>query len=128
LRFTADASGQVTGMEIEHRYGDSEKAVRTAEPLPVEKKAVAVAPALLAGLVGTYALTPAFEIAVTQEGDRLFLQATGQPRLDLLAQSSDEFSVKGVDAAISFHRGPDGRATELVLHQGGADQTAKRVR
>jgi hypothetical protein len=128
LRFTRDASGQVTGITMDHRMGGTESAARTAEPLPTEKKSVAVAPALLDGLTGTFALSPTFEIAITREGDRLFAQATGQRRLDLLAQSPEEFSVKGVDAAISFHRGPDGKATELVLHQGGRDQTAPRVK
>jgi len=128
VHFTTDASGKVAGLVIEHRNGGTETAPRTTEPLPAEKQAVAVAPALLDGLVGTYALTPQFEIAITREGDHLALQATGQGRLDLFAQSPEEFFLQEVDAAISFHRGPDGKATELVLHQGGRDQTGKRVR
>jgi D-alanyl-D-alanine-carboxypeptidase/D-alanyl-D-alanine-endopeptidase len=36
--------------------------------------------------------------------------------------------LKVVDAQLDFERGPDGKATGLVLHQGGRDMPGKRVR
>jgi CubicO group peptidase (beta-lactamase class C family) len=119
--------GKVTGMTMES-HGDSTDAVRTNDPLPAEKKSVAVAPALLAGLVGDYRLGSDFDIVVTREGEHLYAQATGQPRHELFATSPEEFFLKEVDAALTFHRGPDGKATEVVLHQGGRDFPGKRVK
>jgi D-alanyl-D-alanine-carboxypeptidase/D-alanyl-D-alanine-endopeptidase len=78
--------------------------------------------AVLERYVGEYELTPAFKIAVTREGVRLFVQATGQPRFEIFAQSESEFFLKVVDAQIAFLK--DG----LVLHQGGMDQKAKKVK
>jgi len=118
--------GKVTGMTMES-HGDSTDAVRTNDPLPAEKVAVAVAPALLEGLVGDYRLASDFDIVVTREGEHLYGQATGQPRHELFATSPEEFFLKEVDAVLTFHRGPDGKATEVVLHQGGKDFAGKRV-
>jgi hypothetical protein len=67
-------------------------------------------------------MTPAFKITVTREGSRLFVQATGQPRFEIFAESESEFFLKAVDAQITFQK--DG----LILHQGGADQKAKKVK
>ncbi len=119
--------GKVTGMTMES-HGDSTDAVRTNDPLPAEKKSVAVAPALLEGLVGDYRLASDFDIVVTREGEHLYSQATGQSRHELFATSPEEFFLKEVDAALTFHRGPDGKATEVVLHQGGRDFPGGRVK
>lgn len=63
--------------------------------------------------MGTYQLAPAFHIVVTREASRLFIQATGQPRFPLFAESDSTFFLTVVDAQISFTR--DG----MVLHQNG---------
>jgi len=83
---------------------------------------VPVDAAVLERYVGEYEMTPAFKITVTREGPRLFLQATGQPRFEIFAQSESEFFLKVVDAQITFLK--DG----LILHQGGMDQKAKKVK
>jgi hypothetical protein len=90
-------------------------------------KETAVAPEILDRYVGTYQLAPTFVIAVTREGGRLFIQATGQSRLEAFASSEREFFLKAVNAQITFEVGDDGRATALVLHQNGANQRANRA-
>lgn len=92
-----------------------------------ERKAVAVDPKILEGYVGRYQLTPTFIIAITREDDRLYEQATAQPKIQIFAESEKEFFLKVVDAQITFKTDPQGRATELTLHQGGMDQRALRV-
>lgn len=87
-----------------------------------EQKEVPVDAAVLERYVGEYEMTPAFKITVTREGSRLFVQATGQPRLEIFAESESEFFLKAVDAQITFQK--DG----LILHQGGMDQKAKKVK
>jgi len=77
--------------------------------------------------VGRYELSPEFAIVVTREGDRLFGQATGQPRFELFAESGGEFFLKVVDAQITFQSDDQGRVTGLILHQNGADVPGKRV-
>ena len=78
-------------------------------------------------LVGTYEITPTFQIRVSREGDRLFAQATRQERYEVFPESERDFFYTVVDAVLTFDGdGPTG-ATQLVLHQNGADRVARRV-
>ena len=78
--------------------------------------------------MGEYELTPNFKIVVTREEGRLFVQATAQPRLEVFARAETEFFLKVVDARITFVKDDSGKVTGLVLHQGGMDQKARKVR
>ena len=94
---------------------------------PREHKQVNVDPKLFDRYAGKYALTPAFALTVTREGDHLFVQATGQPKFEIFPEGERDFFLKVVDAQITFITDAAGKATELVLHQGGFDQHAKRT-
>ncbi|MGB9459013.1 MAG: serine hydrolase [Bryobacteraceae bacterium] len=91
-----------------------------------ERKAIAVDPRILESYVGRYQLAPTFVIAITREDDRLYEQATGQPKVQIFAESEKEFFLKVVDAQITFKTDAQGRTTELILHQNGMDQRAPR--
>jgi D-alanyl-D-alanine-carboxypeptidase/D-alanyl-D-alanine-endopeptidase len=102
----------------------------TAMPLlPAEKvrQERTLEPTILERYVGRYAMGPAFVLTVTREANRLFVQATGQGRLELFAEGERDFFAKAVDAEITFELAGDGRATKLILHQGGLSQTARRL-
>jgi CubicO group peptidase (beta-lactamase class C family) len=94
---------------------------------PKARRETAVDPAVLKTYVGEYQLAPAFSITVTREGGSLFLQATGQSRLPLYAESETEFFLKAVDAQITFVK-EDGRVTKLILHQNGRDAPGRKVK
>jgi len=66
-------------------------------------------------------------VTVTREGNRLFVQATSQPKFEVFPEGERDFFLKVVDAQIAFEIDGQGRAAALILHQGGADQRAKRV-
>jgi hypothetical protein len=72
-------------------------------------------------------LAPNFTITITRAGDHLFEQATNQPKFEIFPESDKGYFLKAVEAQITFVTDAQGRATELILHQGGADQHAKRV-
>lgn len=84
-------------------------------------------PTTLETYVGRYELTPAFVITITREAAALFLQATGQPRFPVFAESSDRFFLKVVDAQITFTKDGSGKVNALILHQNSRDQTARRL-
>jgi hypothetical protein len=96
-------------------------------PPPKEHKEVAVDSKLFDGYIGEYQLAPDFILTITRQGDRLFLQATGQPRFQIFPEGDRDFFLKAVDAQITFVTDSQGRATELILHQGG-DNHAKRIK
>ncbi len=49
---------------------------------------------ILETYVGTYALSPAFNIEVTRSGKQLFTQATNQSKVEIFAKSNTEFYLK----------------------------------
>lgn len=106
---------------------------RPLEPLGFALQAgrvppVSAAPAAAADsakeFLGNYPLAPSFVMAVTAEGEQLFLQATNQPRLRLNRLAADRYGVQGVDAEVSFERDGAGKIAALILHQNGMNQRA----
>jgi len=96
-------------------------------PAPTLRKEVAVDAKLLQRYVGRYELAPNFILNITREENRLFIQATGQPRFELFPSGSNEFFLKAVDAQLTFDLPAEGPATSVTLHQNGASQPAKRI-
>ncbi|WDZ76663.1 serine hydrolase [Ensifer adhaerens] len=95
-------------------------------PAATQRVAIAVDPASYDAYLGTYRLEPGFELTILREGDRLFAQATGQDRLEIVPEAEHRFFTKLIDAQISFTlKGT--RAESLTLHQGGRDMPAPRV-
>jgi hypothetical protein len=93
-----------------------------------EPEVVEVARDILESFVGVYQMTPEFLLTVTLEQDGLHVQATGQPKLPIFAESETRFFLRAVDAQLTFVRDDAGAVTALILHQGGRDQRAERVR
>ncbi len=87
-------------------------------PLPIRVPA-RVDPSILEQYVGNYELYPNFVLAVTRTGDRLWVQATGQPRLGIYPETETTFFYRAVDARITFVRNPEGKVDKLILHQHG---------
>jgi CubicO group peptidase (beta-lactamase class C family) len=128
ITFVTNGQGQATEL-ILHQGGRDQHAPRVegAAVEPKEHKQVQVDPRIFDGYVGKYQLAPNFYITITREGDRLFEQATNQPKFEIFPESDKDYFLKAVDAQITFATDASGRATELVLHQGGADQHGNRM-
>ena len=128
ITFVTDGDGKATAL-ILHQNGDN-RAERVKGPLPDaarEHKEAHVNPKIFDGYVGSYQLVPGFVITITREGDHLFEQATNQPKFEIFPESDKTYFLKVVDAQITFVTDTAGRASELILHQGGMDQHAKRI-
>lgn len=95
--------------------------------LPRVRTEVSVNPELFDAYVGKYELHPGFVLSVTRVGNKLITQATGQPQLQVFPESEAKFFLKPVDAQITFVKDPNGRVNEIILHQGGRDQRAKKI-
>lgn len=95
-------------------------------PAPVKRTEIPVDSAVLATYVGVYDLAPTFSITVTRQGAALYIQATGQPKFQVFAESPTEFFLKEVDAQISFEKDASGKVTRLILHQNGANVPGAR--
>lgn len=95
---------------------------------PKERKEVKVNPKIYDAYVGQYELEPNLIITITKEKDRLFALATGQPKVEIFPESETKFFLKVVDAQITFVKNEKGEVTQLILHQGGKDQPAKKIK
>ena len=72
-------------------------------------------------LEGRYEMdaAPGFIMEFTREEDKLFAQATGQPRFEIFPSSDSTFYLTVVEASMTFHRNEDGEADAVTLHQSG---------
>ena len=131
--FEPDVNGKASGLVLHQGGRDlpakriSEAPAPAAPPAPAAHQEVSIDPKLFDRYVGRYALSPAFILTITREGDHLFAQATNQPKFELFAESSKAFFLKVVDAQISFDTDAEGKALGLTLHQAGAHLPAKRL-
>ncbi len=128
LVFAKDGEGRITGARIESRIGPAQVLEKTDRPFPAPRKEAAVDPKLYDLYAGDYELAPNFIITILRRGGKLISQATGQPEVELFPESDTRFFLKVVDAQVDFVRDESGRVTGLVLHQGGMDMTARKIK
>lgn len=88
---------------------------------------IALDHAALARLVGTYEYTAGANDVVTLEGDRLFVQSTGEAKRELFAESHDTFFARGQPWRLVFRTGADGKVDGVAFRQGGQEYAARRV-
>jgi D-alanyl-D-alanine-carboxypeptidase/D-alanyl-D-alanine-endopeptidase len=97
-----------------------------AEP-PTEHKEVSVDTKVFDKYTGSYQMGPNAIMTISREGDQLFTQLTGQPKLPLFPEGERRFFLKVVDAQVTFDTDSQGNTTQAILHQGGRDMVAKRI-
>lgn len=96
--------------------------------LPSEKTVIEVPEKTLLEYVGEYALTPNFILTATVENGKLFVQATNQSKFEVFCEKPDFFFLKVVEAQLEFKRDATGKVDQVILHQGGKDQPAKKTK
>ena len=90
------------------------------------RKEIAVDPRLFERYLGTYQLMH-FSIEIVREDDRLIAQIDGR-KTALSPESVRDYVLGNSESEITFVTEGNGRATELILHQGGADVHLSRVK
>jgi hypothetical protein len=130
ITFVTNRQGRATEL-ILHQGGLDQHALRVEGAAgalaPKQHKEVRVDPKAFDGYVGSFQLAPNFLITISREGDHLFAQETGRQKFEVFPDGERDYFLKAVDAQITFVTDAQRRATELVLHQGGHDQRAKRI-
>jgi CubicO group peptidase (beta-lactamase class C family) len=98
------------------------------ELMPVERKAIKIDPAIFDAYVGEYQLASTFVITISREGDKFMAQATGQPKVEIFAETERKFFLTVVDAQLEFVKGADGKVTHMVFRQEGGVLEAKKIK
>ena len=82
----------------------------------------------LARYSGAYQMPSGANMLVTVENNQVSAKLGNQPPLPIFPESKTMFFAKAVNAKIEFAKDDaQGRPTELILHQGGRDQVARRL-
>mgnify|MGYP001795529126 CR=1 FL=1 len=98
-------------------------AILQGEPyeLPSQAEAIALEPAVLARYVGTYQVTPEFQISITVEADHL------QPAIPIYAVSETEFFARVIEFRLVFNIASDGTVESATLFQNAQELPAPKV-
>jgi len=118
--FIKGADNQISELIFQHR-GQKKSGKRVQG-----KNMVAVDLAVYDDYVGRYEVTPKFSLTVTRENDRLFAQGSYQPAFELIPEGKDVFSIKTVNARISFRRNQDNRVMQIVVTTASGEEIGNR--
>ena len=100
--------------------------VAAQETQPASDSGVFVSEGTLDAYVGTYVISPGFEVRVWREGEQLMLQATGQAAWPLQGISETVFRVQALDVKVTFGENAAGEVDQLVLLMNGHETKAIR--
>ena len=129
LRVKGDIKGSVKNYQksLELDPGNQNAVIMLSE-MGVETKVESFDESQLATFVGTYQVMPSFKIIITREGDRLFGQATGQPKLELYQKAENRFHSPVANAEILFNKDTEDSAIKsLTLIIGETEQEASKI-
>jgi uncharacterized protein len=96
------------------------------ESKPTEIK---IDPAKFDDFVGQYTFTenPDLVLSFSRAGEKFYVQATNQGRIEIFPASDTKFFLKVLDADATFIRDAQGRVTSLRWRQNGRQSTAKKT-
>ncbi len=121
VTFVRDGNGKV--VKAVHRQGG-----QTIDAARFELPAVVkVDPQRYDAYVGKYDYGQGRVMTITREGDGLFAQLTGQPKLEIFPKAETEFFWKAVRAEVAFVKDSAGKVVKAVHRQGGGTIDAPRV-
>lgn len=96
-------------------------------PIAADPEPIVVSRRVLERYVGTYEYTPGSVDKVTLEGDRLFVEPSGEPKAELFAENKTTFFAKGQPWRMVFSVDAHGKATGVTFRQQGQQFVAKRL-
>lgn len=95
---------------------------------PPPKKTVHLTEAAYVACTGTYAFSTEFTVDITYTDGKLYGQPPGQPRSELVLESSGDFYLEEEDARITFVPDEEGYVDHFLFLQDGQTHRAERVR
>jgi hypothetical protein len=126
IEFTRNKSGKIEKL-ISGQLRGNDTWNKTDKPLPGEN-GIKISEDILKEYEGVYEVSPHFSFTITKEQDRLFLQAQGQEKFEMFAETSSVFFLKVNDAQLEFVKENGGKITKAILTQGGKEAQAKKIK
>ncbi len=91
----------------------------TDTPLRPLHREAEIKPSQLDNYIGHYEVNDNFALNVTRDGNKLYVQGTGQPRAELFFMGDDQFFLRVANGTVIFQTDGSGRAHSLSLTQDG---------
>src|SRR2546423_10624724 len=94
-----------------------------------QQKEVKINPKTFDEFVGQYSFAdnPDLMLSFFREGDKFFLQATNQGRIEIFPESETKFFLKLIDAEATFVRDAQGKVTSVLWRQSGQTTPARKT-
>lgn len=124
LTFNRDEAGELKSVTLKSTEPE-QTWLKTDKPIPTVTE-VEMDPKVFAKYVGKYELAVDFYINIFSEDDKMYTQATGQQKLELVATAINKFTLKDTDIKITVNSNDAGEVEGITLHQNG-DHPAKKV-
>jgi hypothetical protein len=97
-----------------------------------ERPVAKVDPRLYDTYAGRYELPIGITLAISRDGDRLFVDATGDAsgygKVEMFPESETKFFVKSMNAQVTFVRGERGRVDRVIVRQDDQEMQALRLK
>jgi CubicO group peptidase (beta-lactamase class C family) len=77
---------------------------------------------------GKFEISKGLLMDVTTEGQKIFVQVTGQQKYEMFPSKKDEFFLKVVEAKIRFNRNEKDEVVSAYIEQGGFKATAPKIK
>jgi CubicO group peptidase (beta-lactamase class C family) len=126
IGFSANKKGGIERLTT-HKLSGNEIWNRTKKPIPSEN-GIKVAENVLESYIGSYEVSPQFVFSILREQDKLMLEAPGQERVEMFAETTTKFFLKVNDAQFEFIKDASGKVSKAILNQGGRQAEARKVK
>jgi CubicO group peptidase (beta-lactamase class C family) len=93
-----------------------------------EKDPITLAEEILIKYVGVYELQPSFQIEIERQNHRMYAKTTGQPPVELFAETGNSFFIKEINAQVVFNLDTDGTVKSLSFIQRGQQMEGKKIK
>src|SRR5436190_1587750 len=95
---------------------------------PKEHKPIQLDPKVFDAYAGEYQIAPGVSLVFTREGDKLFMQPTGQSKVEIFPESETDFFLAVADVQVTFAKDDKGQINQVIFHQNGRNLTAKKIK
>lgn len=102
--------------------------VETDKTTLAEREFITLPQEILIKYAGVYELQPSFQIKVEVQNGYLFALASGQPPVQLHAETRNIFFIKEIAAQIVFNLNADGSVTDLTFSQAGNTMKGRKIK
>lgn len=124
LKFMRDSKGIITSVILKHtssnmQWDKTDKTIAKIEAIELEDS-------LFDKYAGSYELAPNFNLKLFKQDGIMYTQATGQPKVEIIAFETHKFVLKDTDIKLTINLDESGEVVSLTLHQNGEHEAKKK--